>query len=147
MEHINREPNLKYLFRVPHQWITETKHLLLADIDTIISFEPRTTQHKEDRELFKQGKAKCIAGISKHDKDKKEVSRDFERLHRMNLRVVRFRITDTGNDYNDFETIVTSLNRVQFPIDKKLYHLRRGIETSFRELKYSIRLSNLHRKK
>lgn len=46
-------------------------------------------------------------------------------------------------------TIVTSLNRFEFPIKriKELYHLRWGIETSFRELKYTIGLVNFHAKK
>lgn len=62
----------------------------------------------------------------------------------MSLRIVRFKITE-----NTYETIVTSLDSSHFPLDeiKKLYHLRWGIETSFRELKYAIGLVNFHVKK
>ena len=43
----------------------------------------------------------------------------------------------------------TSLDRDQFPPEeiKKLYHMRWGIESSFRELKYSIGISHLHTRK
>ena len=62
----------------------------------------------------------------------------------MSLRIVRFKITD-----DTYETIVTSLNRFEFPLSeiKTLYHRRWGIETSFRELKYALGLVNLHSKK
>ena len=58
--------------------------------------------------------------------------------------VIRIQITDDA-----FETIITSLNRFQCNKDKikELYHLRCGIETSFRELKYAIGLVNFHAKK
>lgn len=60
------------------------------------------------------------------------------------LRVVRFPITaDT------FECVITNLPENDFPPDelKKLYGMRWGIETSFRELKYSIGLSSFHAKR
>jgi hypothetical protein len=74
---------------------------------------------------------------------------DFLDLHEnkfypMTLRVVRFRISD-----NTYETVVTNLDRSLFPPDelKNLYALRWGIETSFRELKYTVGLSAFHSKK
>ncbi|MBU2704197.1 hypothetical protein Ga0466249_005351 [Sporomusaceae bacterium BoRhaA] len=60
------------------------------------------------------------------------------------LRVVRFPLsTDT------YECVITNLPRDAFPTDelKKLYAMRWGIETSFRELKYAIGLSCFHAKK
>ena len=62
-------------------------------------------------------------------------------LH-MGLRIVRFQL-DNGN----FETLATSLPR-SFTVDdlKEIYHRRWGIETSFRSLKYSTGLVNLHGK-
>lgn len=62
----------------------------------------------------------------------------------ISFRVVRFRISD-----NSFETIITNLDEINFPPDeiKKIYHMRWGIETSFRELKYAIGLTNFHAKK
>jgi hypothetical protein len=45
--------------------------------------------------------------------------------------------------------LITNLNRKEFSSKdlKEIYHLRWGIETSFRELKYAIGLTNFHAKK
>ena len=61
----------------------------------------------------------------------------------MRLRIVRFQLP-TG----EFETIAPSLPQ-EFTIEniKHLYHLRWGIETSFRDLKYTIGLVNPHGKR
>ena len=60
------------------------------------------------------------------------------------LRVVRFPLTT-----DTYECVITNLPKDAFPPDelKKLYGLRWGIETSFRELKYAIGLSCFHAKK
>ena len=65
-------------------------------------------------------------------------------MYDLRFRVVRFRIS--GGCY---ETVYTNLDSETFPIGtiKELYRLRWGIETSFRELKYTIGLSCLHGKK
>ena len=62
----------------------------------------------------------------------------------MSFRIVRVKI-----DYGIYETFVTNLDRDSFDIKtlKKLYRMRWGVETSFRELKYSIGLTNFHSKK
>lgn len=62
----------------------------------------------------------------------------------ISFRVVRFKISD-----NTYETIITNLDANEFSADKikELYHMRWGIETSFRELKYAIGLINFHSKK
>lgn len=60
------------------------------------------------------------------------------------FRVVRF-VLPTG----DYETVITNLSADDFPPDalKSIYHLRWGIETSFRALKYTVGLTNFHAKK
>lgn len=60
------------------------------------------------------------------------------------FRVVRFKISK-----DTYETIITNIDENEFSPDmiKELYHMRWGIETSFRELKYAIGLINLHSKK
>ena len=65
-------------------------------------------------------------------------------FYQLPFRIVRFRITD-----DIFETVVTNLDSRQFPpIElKKLYNMRWGIETSFRELKYTVGLLHFHAKK
>ena len=62
----------------------------------------------------------------------------------ISFRVVRFKISDDA-----YETIITNLDPEKFPPEKikELYHLRWGIETSFRELKYAIGLISFHSKK
>jgi len=60
------------------------------------------------------------------------------------FRIVRFLISD-----NTYEVIITNLDKDEFPVEKikEIYHMRWGIETSFRELKYAIGLINFHSKK
>ena len=60
------------------------------------------------------------------------------------LRVLRFKISE-----DKFENIITNLPADEFPMEeiKNLYHLRWGIETSFRELKHVIGAMNFHSKK
>ena len=144
LETIKRRPNTEFLIRVKNDYLKEIKALPMKELDTTISFQLRTTQTKEDKKLFAEGKAKWITGPSKFGKYKKDVTWDFESPCDVSLRVVRFKITD-----DTYETIVTSLNKFQFPLAKikELYHLRWGIETSFRELKYTIGLVNFHSKK
>ncbi len=62
----------------------------------------------------------------------------------MHFRMVRFQISD-----GIYETIVTNLNRNEFPPSelKRLYSYRWGIETSFRDLKYTVGLLDFHSKK
>lgn len=62
----------------------------------------------------------------------------------LSFRVVRFPITE-----NSVETVLTNLDAGDFPPEelKKLYAMRWGIETSFRELKYTVGLQHFHAKK
>ncbi len=63
--------------------------------------------------------------------------------YQISLRVLRFKLSSGG-----FENIITNLPEDQFPQDeiKKLYNMRWGIETSFRELKHIIGAMNFHSK-
>ena len=60
------------------------------------------------------------------------------------FRIVRFRLSGSA-----YETVVTNLNKEEFPPEelKRLYSMRWGIETSFRELKYTVGLLHFHAKK
>ena len=62
----------------------------------------------------------------------------------LHFRVVRFPISDSM-----CETIITNLDETLFPLCeiKKLYAMRWGIETSFRQLKHTLGLLHLHAKK
>ena len=65
----------------------------------------------------------------------------FFELH---FRIVRFPISDTA-----CETIITNLDASAFPLHdiKRLYAMRWGIKTSFRNLKHTLGLLHLHAKK
>lgn len=62
----------------------------------------------------------------------------------MRLRIVRIQLED-----NKYEVLITNLDTNEFPPEeiKKLYNMRWGIETSFREVKYYVGMMNLHSKK
>ena len=60
------------------------------------------------------------------------------------FRIVRFKLSDSS-----YETVITNLDTEGFPPAelKRLYGMRWGIETSFRELKYTVGLLHFHAKK
>lgn len=65
-------------------------------------------------------------------------------FYTLHMRIVRFPISDSA-----FETVLTNLDPTQFPPSalKNLYAARWGIESSFRQLKYTVGLSAFHSKK
>lgn len=69
---------------------------------------------------------------------------DEKVFYEMNLRVVRFKITD-----DTYESLVTNLTRDEFDLNelKKMYHMRWDIETAFKVLKYIIGMTAFHSKK
>lgn len=90
---------------------------------------------------------KNISGIVRHIC--KEVDFDYitygtDETYQMELRIVRTKVSD-----NSYECIVTNLPSEEFSLSeiKKLYSMRWGIETSFRELKYATWLKYFHSKR
>ena len=61
--------------------------------------------------------------------------------YEMNLRVIRFKITE-----DTYECLVTNLteDEMRFEEFKEIYHLRWEIETSFRDLKYTLGMIYFH---
>ncbi len=95
----------------------------------------QTNAVKENPSLYKiMPKASPFDYLDLHD----------NKFYPMNFRVLRFAITE-----NTYECIITNLPKEAFPVEeiKKIYAMRWGIETSFRELKYAIGLSCFHSKK
>ena len=74
---------------------------------------------------------------------------DFEQFCKIHCRIVKFRINDPNSDEDEWEVLITNLDRAEFPLSrmKEMYHMRWDIETSFRELKYAIGAINFHSKK
>lgn len=70
--------------------------------------------------------------------------KDSSEFYPISFRIVRFHISEDST-----ETLITNLDKDSFPVNelKNLYHLRWGIETSFRQLKYTIGLSLFQSKK
>jgi len=67
-----------------------------------------------------------------------------DRFYPLSLRVVRIVLEDGSS-----QCFITNLEPEEAPPDKirELYHLRWGIETSFREIKHTLALTHLHSKK
>lgn len=83
---------------------------------------------------------KCIASNSTFD---------FLDLHTNKFYPISFRVVRLLLPNDTYETLITNLDTFDFPphILKEIYRLRWGVETSFRELKYTIGLANFHAKK
>ena len=118
-----------------------TSRLVLPDkneFDTIITLKltrRQTNEIKAHPEIYR-----FLSNNATFDFLKSEDSELFP----ITFRVVRFKISE-----NNYETIITNLDLSEFSSAeiKKLYHMRWGIETSFRELKYALGLINFHSKK
>lgn len=65
-------------------------------------------------------------------------------FYELKFRIIRFKLSD-----NTYETILTNLDENKYPIEKikELYACRWGIETSFRDLKYTLGMNRFHSKK
>ncbi len=68
----------------------------------------------------------------------------YDYTYNISFRIARFQVSD-----NSYELVITNLDPMLFPVEKlkELYHLRWGIETSFRELKYAIGLTSFYARK
>lgn len=69
---------------------------------------------------------------------------DDNPYYQFDCRVVRFKISE-----DTYESIMTNLDEDEFSLEeiKELYHMRWGIETAYREIKYALDLNTLHSKK
>ena len=140
--HILEKPNADFLIRVKQSRsaMREVAKLPMMEVDCNISFTITTTQTNEDKE-----KHYIHLQVPKKSKAGSKTRRgrwDFQSPYPMCFRICRF-LLDNG----EFETVATSLPP-SFTLEdiKDLYHLRWGIETSFRDLKYTLGLVNLHGK-
>lgn len=101
---------------------------------------------KQTKELFKDNNHyKLISSTTMFDYlPIKNRRHDPIKFYNLSFRIVRFKISD-----NTYETVLTNLEREQYRPQKlkELYAYRWGIETSFRDLKYTVGLLNFHSKK
>lgn len=142
--HLIEKENVDFLCRVKNGGLREIKNLPMQEVDRDIEFEIATTQTNEDKirnRVFIQTASKT----GKPNSPKTSIRTwDFQSPYTMRFRLVRFLLSS-----GEYETIVTTLPRFVFSIEdiKELYHMRWGIETAFRDIKYAIGLINLHSKK
>lgn len=141
--HCLEKPEVDFLIRIKQNRsaMREVAKLPMLELDCNISFSICTTQKNED----KQNKNYVFLQVPKKSRPgtKTRYGRwDFDNYYPMNFRICRFQL-----DNGEFETVATSLPR-SFTLQdiKELYHLRWGIETGFRDLKYTLGLVNLHGK-
>ena len=118
----------------------EVAKLPMMEVDCNVGFTITTTQTNADKEkghVFIQVPKKSKAGSKTH-----RGRWDFPSPYSMRFRICRFMLEN-----GEFETVATSLPP-SYTLDdiRELYHLRWGIETSFRDLKYTLGLVNLHGK-
>lgn len=137
-EHLNRCQH-KYVIRCKD--VTSAGFLRKSDVpdtdefDTVISLKLTYSQTKAVKE---DPSFRFLSTSSKFE----FLKRGSKAYYEISFRVVRFKLSDST-----FECLVTNLDDSFTPNDlKELYHLRWGIETSFRDLKHSIGLEYLHTK-
>lgn len=137
----------EHLQRLQHKYVIRCKDvnrkgfLRKSDVpdtdefDTIVSLKltySRTKAIKDDPSF------RFLSTTSKFDFLKRG-SKDY---YEIRFRVVRLKLSEST-----YECLITNLDDNFTPNDlKELYHLRWGIETSFRDLKHSVDLEYLHTK-
>ena len=153
-ETCNRIDNCYYVIRTSAASIKEIKDLPDKEIDTDITFRITTSgqfykqNHKDNPNLHLLNNAK-----KSHKENLSENTRytrwDFEQFCNVKCRVVKFRINKPDTNKEEWEVLITNLDRTEFDLAKmkEMYHMRWDIETSFRELKYALGAINFHSKK
>ena len=147
LTHFKYKNNADYLIRVRNNENRLVTELPMSELDITRDVVISTNQYDRDKDnhfVVQTLKGKQKNRTYKTNRTTKPKQWDFSEKENLSIRIVRFKITD-----DTYETIFTSLPRDKFSIEdvKQLYAMRWGIETSFRELKYIIGLTNLHSKK
>lgn len=141
-----QEKGWKFLFRIKDSACGIAAGLTLPDSDAFdIAFSLKLSNKKsnEAKMLYKNSNHyKLIPNGGSFD-FLPSTSRKADPMlfYELSFRVVRFRISE-----DSYETVITNLDDPPDEL-KQLYAVRWGIETSFRDLKYTIGLSAFHSKK
>ena len=151
MAHI-KEKGWKYLIRIK-DYAAHSSGILHGlklpdtdEFDTEIDLNLTKKKSNEVKELLKdKNRYRCISTDKTFDYlPRKSKKSDPTVMYNLPFRIVRFKITD-----DTYEVVVTNLDNTDFPAQalKELYFMRWGIETSFRDLKYTVGLLHFHSKK
>ena len=138
------------LFDTCKRWKIGIKEGLLLpeenEFDVDICLKLVRKQTNQIKELLKdKNKYRCIPHRTSFDYlPEKTRKADPVVFYELKFRVVRFEI---GSD--SYETVLTNLDKDTYPATelKRLYAARWGIETSFRDLKYTLGMLDFHSKK
>ena len=116
------------------------------EFDVDISLKLTRKQTNEIKELLKdKNHYRFLPKATQFDYlPEKSRKADSVQFYELKFRIVRFKITE-----DTYETVLTNLDSTSYSPEalKKLYATRWGIETSFRNLKYTIGMLNFHSKK
>lgn len=154
IENCNRLKNCYYVIRTRtgQNAIREIKNLPARPCDqdllcrvTISNHYYAVNHKKENIHLVTHQKQHYKKKISKNTKDQRW---DFENFCQVKFRACKIKINDPDTGKEEWEVLLTNLNRHDFPLErmKELYHLRWGIESSFRKLKYDLGSVQFHSK-
>lgn len=148
MAHI-QEKGWNFLIRIKDGRNGIKEGLVLPELDEFdkkISLKLTRKQTKKTKELFKdKNHYKFIPSTTTFDYlPQKSKKHDPAEFYTLNFRIVRFKVTDEL-----YETVLTNLDADVYPPNelKELYASRWGIETSFRDIKYTIGMLDFHSKK
>lgn len=118
----------------------------MDEFDEYIDLKITRKQTNETKKLFKQKNHYRRIAQDKlfYYLPSKSKKSDPTMLYNLPFRIVRFPISDAF-----YEVVVTNLNANDFPPNalKQLYGMRWGIDTLFRDLKYTVGLLHFHSKK
>jgi len=144
-----QEKGWKFLIRIKVNTTGITSELTLpraSEFDIPFSIKHTRKQANDTKELFKDKNHYKYVAYSKRFDYLPEKSRKHDPtvFYTLSFRIVRFSLSDT-----QCETIITYFDAKSFPLAeiKRLYAMRWGIETSFRDLKHTLGLLHLHAKK
>lgn len=131
---------MKYVIRIKANVGIVKKFNLPSDEETDFVAEIHLTRKRTKETKSNPDKYRLLAKNSNFD----FLPLNSKATYPLKFRIIRIKISD-----NKYETLVTNLWNNEFSAEdiKKIYKLRWGIETSFRELKYHIGLIAFHSKK
>lgn len=155
IENCNRIEGCNYVIRTKagHGGIKEITNLPDKECDIEMDFKVTTSKRyyitykdTETIHLVNSPKRHYKKYFSPNTKNQRW---DFEQFCHVKCRVVKFRINNPDTGKEEWEVLLTNLNRFEFPLRKMkdLYHKRWDIETSFRELKYALGGVQFHSRK
>lgn len=152
LENCNRLPNCFYVIRarIGQGASKEIRNLPRHECDQDIVCQVTTSSqfYESHRATFHHVQHHYHQYKEKRSKNTKDERWDFGRFCQVKFRACKIRINNPRSDQDEWEVLLTNLDRKKFPLSslKTIYHLRWGIESSFRHLKYDLGSIQFHSK-